>query len=389
MDLLDLIIVLLVIAALTSGWRRGLTWVSLSFLGLLVGVLIGAAIAPPIARRFGSHDANTQALIGTGVFLSAVALVQGVGTAVGYRVRVAALKTEFAQLDSGFGSGLAAIGMLIGAWYLGLTFANSPFTRLDIQIKNSAILRALDNLAPRPPAFLGAIQQLLQGSQFPNPFAGLSPDTLAPVQLPADVNTPGITTAFRVTSKVINLDCSEAGSSWPVAPGYVVTNAHVVAGGHEVRVQTPGGPVRAADVVLFDPDVDVAVLRVPGLTLNSLPVAPQDPPRGTAGAVIGYPGGGDESAVPAAVRGIQTAQGRNIYGTSLVTRSIEVLQATVIPGNSGGPVVDRNGTVIGLVFASSTVDPNEGYALSVSQISGDLQAGVGARAPVPTGDCIN
>lgn len=396
MDLLDVVIVALVLGALASGWRRGLTWVGLSLLGLVAGVLVGAAIAPPLADALGAHDRPHEAFIATGIFLTAVALIQGVGTAVGYQVRIITLRTELAGIDSGLGAALAAMGVLAGAWYLGLTFANSPFPSLDRQIRNSAILRALDAIAPRPPAFLGALGQLLNGTTFPNPFAGLAPVNLAPVEVPPDANTPGILSAASTVAKVLSTGCGvEAGSSWPVAPDYLVTNAHVVAGGQDVVVVEQSGRRLPATVVFFDPQVDVAVLYVPRLGLRPLPMAGTDPSRGDAGAVIGYPGGGSEAIASGAVRGVEEAVGRDIYGTGLVTRRIEVLQgnpppggdAFVIPGDSGGPMVDRNGTVIGLVFAASTVDPAEGYALTPSQISGDLQQAMGRTSPVDTGGC--
>jgi len=168
-----------------------------------------------------------------------------------------------------------------------------------------------------------------------------------------------------------------------------VTNAHVVAGGQDIHLELPQtGRRLAATVVLFDPNVDVAVLRVPGAGLAALPIA-GDPQRGVQGAVIGYPGGGSESVVAAAVRGVEDAQGRDIYNSGLVTRRIEVLQAQVIPGDSGGPLVDLNGRVIGLVFAASTVQPDEGYALAMSQISGDLNAAKGRTQAASTQDCTN
>jgi S1-C subfamily serine protease len=390
MDLLDAIIVLLVLGALASGWRRGLTWVGLSLFGLVLGLVIGALLAPPIARRFADHQPEAQSLIGTGVFLAVVAIVQGLGTAAGYWARSATIRTQFARVDSWLGSVLAALGIMAGAWYLGLVFANSQWVPLDRQIRDSAILRTLDGFAPRPPAFLASIEQLLRGSSFPNPFATLAPDILPPVQIPQAVDTPGIHNAASVTSKVLAYGCGvEAGSSFPLGSDYMVTNAHVVAGSQRVEVERPDGRSFPATVVLFDPEVDVAVLRVPGIGFGALPLISADPSRGTEGAVIGYPGGGGEQAVPMAVRGTETAQGRDIYGAGLVQRRIEVLAAHVIPGNSGGPAVDRNGNVIGLVFAASTVDPTEGYALTIGQISGDLQQGERSTAAVSTQSCTS
>jgi len=135
--------------------------------------------------------------------------------------------------------------------------------------------------------------------------------------------------------------------------------------------------------------VDVAVLYVPGVGLPPLPTTSSDPSRGTTGAIIGYPGGNEEMVVPAGVSGTEMARGYNIYGDTLVTRDIEVLASHVIPGNSGGPMVDGNGTVIGLVFAASTTNPDEGYALTMPQISADLQSGVGHKQPASTGTCVS
>jgi S1-C subfamily serine protease len=390
MDLLDVIIILLVFGALASGWRRGLTWVGLSLLGLLLGLVLGALIAPPLARRFADHQPEAQSLIGTGVFLAVVAIIQGVGTAAGYWLRVATVRTSFARVDSWLGSVLAALGVLAGAWYLGLVFVDSPWVPLDQQIRGSGVLRTLDGIAPRPPAFLASIEQLLRGNSFPNPFATLAPDILPPVQIPQAVDTPGIHAAASVTSKVLSYGCGvEAGSSFPLGNDYMVTNAHVVAGSQRVEVERPDGRSFPATVVLFDPEVDVAVLRVPGIGFSALTLVNQDPARGSDGAVIGYPGGGGEQVVPAAVRGTETAQGRDIYGAGLVQRRIEVLAAHVIPGNSGGPAVDRNGNVIGLVFAASTVDPTEGYALTIGQISGDVTQGTHSTAAVSTQSCTS
>jgi S1-C subfamily serine protease len=394
-DLLDGVIILLSLAALASGWRRGLTWVSLSLLGLVVGVVIGAEIAPPLARNLAKSRPETQALIGIGIFLTAVALIQGVGTALGYQVRIAALKTKLAAVDSYLGAALAILGTLAGSWYLGLSFKDSPSQALNRQINDSAIIRALVRAAPAEPAFLGSLQKLFNSNGFPNPFANLAPDFLSPVPepVPADLQTTGIVNATHEVSKVLSQsECAtEAGSAWPVAPDYLVTNAHVVAGGRTVTVRTPAAPGRelAATVVLFDPEVDVAILHVPGSGLTPLPFSQIDPARGDKGAVIGYPGGGAEKTVPAAVRGNENAQGHDIYGEGLVTRYIEVLQAVVIPGNSGGPVVDRQGVVIGLVFAASTLDSNEGYALTPSQIRADVNTGIHSTRPVSTQACTN
>ena len=138
-------------------------------------------------------------------------------------------------------------------------------------------------------------------------------------------------------------------------------------------VKRPHGPWVdhfRADVIFFDPGRDVAVLHVPGYTVTGVTFGPAQ--RGTQGAVIGYPGGRSESTVAAVVDGTIAAQGRDIYNSGFVTRQIYVLQASVHPGNSGGPLIDLQGRVLGMVFATSASDPSQAYALTDDEISSDI-----------------
>jgi S1-C subfamily serine protease len=387
-DLLDAAIVVLAASALFSGYRRGISWVGPSLLGLLLGIVIGAAVAPPLAAVF-SKQPNVQPLITSGIFLAIVLVIQGIGTTIGFRARVRSLRTRFAVADSALGSILAIGGVLVGSWYLGLTFSQSPWAALDTQINGSAIEKALDSVAPRPPGFLATLENALRNSSFPNPFSVIGPIGPAPAPIPQLVNTAGIRAAFAVTSKVIAFGCggADAGSAWPIGQDDVVTNAHVVAGSQRVEVDTTDGATHPATVVLFNPDVDVAILHVPGLNEAALPIATTDPARGVTGAAIGYPGGQTETVAPAEVRGTESAQGYNIYNSGVVSRTIEVLAAKIIPGNSGGPLVDTAGAVQGLVFAASTTNPDEGYALSMTEIATFLAQGRGRTAAVSTQSC--
>jgi S1-C subfamily serine protease len=126
-----------------------------------------------------------------------------------------------------------------------------------------------------------------------------------------------------------------------------------------------------ATVVFFDPERDIAVLYSPEFRVAPLIFGPAE--RGTSGAVIGYPGGGPEQVSPAVVDGRVPAQGYDIYNSNLVTREIYVIQARVRPGNSGGPLVDLEGRVLGLVFATSAGDPTQAYALTDAEIAGDIK----------------
>ena len=392
MDILDAVIIVFLIVFTVSGLRRGLSGVALALAGLLAGLFLGALVAPPIARAV-TQDRTTQQLFAIGIFIAVALLIEGIGAAIGFRIRQRAQHSMvLGKADSVIGAVLGLAVALVAAWYLGLTFSQSAWITLDNQISNSRIERSLDRFMPRPPGFLATIGNFILPGDFPNVFSTILDIPQAPVAIPPLVDTAGIREATSVTVKVIASGCdggAEAGSSWPLATGYFVTNAHVVAGSSSVEIDAPNGGRYPARVVLFDPNTDLAVLYSPGLNLRPLTLVDSNPARGTGGAVIGYPGGGAEQVVSAAVSGTESARGYNIYGDTLVTREIEVLAARVIPGNSGGPIVNDSGQIIGVVFAASTTQSNVGYALTIPQVSSDLQAGQHRTAAVSTEACAS
>jgi S1-C subfamily serine protease len=257
-------------------------------------------------------------------------------------------------------------------------------------IQRSAILRTLDGVFPKPPAFLARVETIVAGVNFSAAFAGLEPIAPSPLPLPASVNTAGIKAAASETLRIRGLGCGGIvyGSGFPVGPGLVLTNAHVVAGTHETKVQGPakGALLLDARVVVFDPERDVAILYVPRLALVPINEAAAQP--GTQGAAIGYPGGGAETVSPAVVNSEVQAEGRDIYGQNLVVRHIWTVQADVLPGNSGGPLVDLDGNVVGVIFAASTSQQGTAYALTDAEVQPDLDQAQGrTEAVASVGPC--
>ena len=175
-------------------------------------------------------------------------------------------------------------------------------------------------------------------------------------------------------------------------PGLVVTNAHVVAGiVAPFVIDRQGSRHPGTRVVLFDPEVDIAVLRVAGLpaTAKPLPLQRADAPRATSGAVLGYPGGGNFTSVPAALLAEIEATGRDIYNQNVTTRSVYEIQADVRPGNSGGPFVTSAGQVVGVVFSASVYLPNVGFALTGKVVGPEIDRAQNQTSGVSTGACTS
>lgn len=384
-NLIDLVIVVATLIGVANGYRRGF-WLSIAqYIGLLLGVVLGAVAAAPLLDYLQINNQSARPLGAVLVLVIGGSLGSSIGFAAGEPIRRKILRTGVhTATDSVAGAALSAVAVLIMCWFLGLSFSRGPSPEIAQQIQRSIVLRSLDTVAPRPPAFLASVEGILSGVAFPPVFAGLEPSLPGALPVPTSIDTPGVKHVEQSVVKVSSLGCGGlvTGSGFPVGNGYVITNAHVVSGTSAHEIITPAGRELRATVVFFDPEKDVAVLYVPGFT--AAPVSFGSASRGTKGAVIGYPGGGNERAVPAVVDGAIAAEGRDIYNQNLVTRQIFVMQASVHPGNSGGPLVDLNGNVLGLVFATSAGDPNQAYALTDQEISSDIQAALSNPSPKDT-----
>jgi uncharacterized membrane protein required for colicin V production len=395
-NLIDFGILIALIFAAGNGHRRGF-WLSLfQYLGLLGGVLLGAAVAPAVADLLGINSPIARPLTGVIVLLVLGSIGSSIGYGLGEPIRARILQSSHrGELDNITGALFSMAAVLVVCWFLGLSFSRGPSPAAARLIQRSAILRFLDGYALRPPGFLAGVQQVLAGVSFPATFSGLEPILGSPPPLPSQVDTPGVQRAAQETVEVqsIGVGCNGiiTGSGFPIRANQVLTNAHVVAGTKNTVVILPDGRRRAATVVLFDPAIDVAVLSVSGLNLTPLAQAAAN--RGTQGAAIGYPGGQSLTVSPAVVDEVVTAQGRDIYNESLVNRQIYIIDSTtstggpgVQPGNSGGPLVDLDGNVLGVIFAASTTDATRAYALTDQEVSADENAAAGKNGPVDVGN---
>src|SRR2546423_9766281 len=386
--LIDVIILLAVVFAIGSGYRRGF-WLSLAqSAGLGLGVIVGAALAPVLMDALKVSDSTVKSLGAVLILIVLGAIGSSVGYWVGEPIRLRLLAhPQSGRIDSVAGAIFSTLAVLSVSWFLGLSLARLPSPQLSSAIQRSAVLRALDSVAPRPPGFLARVEAIIAGVNFAPVFSGLEPVGPSAQPLPSSVDTQGVRNAESETLKIQGFGCGGIvfGSGFPVGPGMVLTNAHVVAGTQGTTVRNSAGRSLSAPVVLFDSQRDVAILYVPRLALAPLPEASAGP--GTQGAAIGYPGGGAEQVAAAVVNGEVRAQGRDIYGQNEVVRSIWIIRAQVVPGNSGGPLVDLNGNAIGVIFAASTSSPGQAYALTDAEVQPDIDQAEGRTSSGPVGPC--
>ena len=388
MDLLDLGILLLLGVAAFNGYRRGAALQLITYAGLIVGLLAGALLAPRVAGLASSPFG--QATVALITLFAAAGIGDALGWLIGIRVWSLARQSVLGTVDSVAGTAVALVAVLVATWFIGWNLANGPFPALSREIRKSAVMRAMNDVFPRPPSLLGEVRQFLNRFGFPEVFAGLPPAPAGPVQGPSNKEVRAIARlADQSTVRIVGQACGaiQEGSGFIAASHYVVTNAHVVAGVKSPQVQLQNGGSQGAVTVLFDPKLDIAVLWVGTIPGPVLAMDPKDEDRGTDGAVLGYPGGGSLKFTGAAVRRDITAVGKDIYGRATVERDVYELQAVVRPGNSGGPFVLSGGEVAGVVFAASTTDGHIGYAITSTAVIPKLQQAEGRTGAVSTKGC--
>ncbi len=389
MNLFDIAALLLVAVAVLLGARSG----AIPQLAGLVGAVGGGALAilslPLIEPLLELLEPTPRAVAVLAFVLVAVGLGEAIGSATGQLVAFRLRRSPFGAIDRVGGGFVGAAQAILIVWLAGGLLAAGPVPRLANQAQNSAAVRALATVLPPPTEIAVELGRLLKASGLPDVFIGLEPIPAPPVDRPDDPRARAIAAAAEASVvKVTAVTCgsTSTGTGFAIAPEYVVTNAHVVAGGRTVRVTLQGA--HDATVVLFDPDLDVALLHVPRLGAPPLRLAARDPERGAIGAALGYPGGGALTVLPAAVTATYEARGRDIYGEDHVTRQILELRADVEPGDSGGPVVLADGTVGGVVFAEARSNDEVGYALSATSVAVRVATAIGRSGAVGLGACI-
>jgi len=392
-DLLDLILIVLVIAFGVAGYRQGFIIGVLSFAGFIGGGAIGAAFGPQLARSITTNPAWQAVAAIVVVFLAAM-IGQLIASGIGVAMRSRLTWRPATVVDAVGGAAVSAIAVLLIAWLIGSAVAYAPFPVISRQVNNSAVLRVIDRLVPQAAnVWFSDFRSLLASGPYAQVFGALGAEGALNLQPPNTtvLDSAGLAAARASIVKVQGIapSCSHRieGSGFVYAPGHVITNAHVVAGVTEQQeVITTRGFSFAARVVLYDPKRDVAVLYVPGLDATPLRFAGPAPPNADA-IVAGFPLDGPFTAVAARIGPSQNATSPDIYQSTQVSRQIYSIYAEVRPGNSGGPLLSRQGTVDGVVFAAAISVPHTGYALTANEVASDAALGADAKMPTSTEQC--
>jgi S1-C subfamily serine protease len=386
-NLLDLIIIAAAIGASVGGYRIGFLTRAASWIGMGLGLYLAARLLPTIVEALEGSAPMGVFFVAVLVLVGGAFLGQALGLLIGSKLHLALPRGQARTADRVGGAVAGVVGVLIAVWLLtpiGSSIARWPAE----QVRNSAIAKGIDSVFPAPPDAVRTLRQLIGEDRFPLVFEALRP---AP-DLGAPPASSGLTeeTARAVAASTVKVEARacgrlQDGSGSVMEAGMIVTNAHVVAGAEEVDVfRGDDGARLDAVVVAFDPNRDVAVLRVSDI--NRPPLALDDTRVGGRGAVFGYPGGGPLAISPFEVGEEIPAQGTDIYDERPSRRQVLVLSAELRPGDSGGPLVDPDGEVVGLAFAIAPDRPNVAYALTIEEVEAVL--GGDLSQTVSAGSCL-
>jgi S1-C subfamily serine protease len=380
MTVLDWGIIAFTIALAMWGYRQGLIVGTLTLLGFAAGAFVGSRIGPLLLNQ-GSESPYAPLCAALGALMGgAVTAVALESFALGLRARL--VRGRGLHLADGAGGAALIASVALGlVWVFGAVALHAPgTTQLRADVQRSLILRSLNNVLPPSGPILQALNRVDPAPSIAGPATPVAPPD------PRTSRDPDVVRAGVSVVRVLGTACGLGieGSGWVAAPGLVVTNAHVVAGEDDTSVTTQEGASVEATAVHYDPENDLAVLRIDA-SLPALEIDPQ-PKSGDSGAVLGYPENGPYGVSPARLGEMRDTISEDSYGGGPIRRPIVSLRGTVRSGNSGGPIVDTRGRVMGTVFAATTSGSPGGFAVPNEVVRRALDD---TSSPVDTGPCAS
>lgn len=389
MNSLDLILMVVLVMYAASGFVQGFLVNLSATLGLVAGGMLGVVVVPFLLPSDG--PTLSSSLLALALVVAAAGIGQVIGTSVGSAAREGVRRGPSQFFDAVGGSGLSIAAVLVISWAIGYAVSGTSVPYLGSAVRESAILDRVNGVMPHQATkVLRAFNRTLDANVFPrylDPFEDESISSIAPPD-PTALQAAGVRQASASVVKILGVaSCQRGieGSGFVYAPGRVMTNAHVVAGVTEPTVEV-GGDRLTGRVVVYDPNLDVAVLAVDDLDRAPLRFDLTGE-AGKAGVVLGFPENGPFDARAARIRSEITMRSPDIYDQGQHLRQAFALRGLVRSGNSGGPLVSTDGAVLGVIFAASVTDSSTGYALTADQVAAAAARGRASSARVPTGAC--
>lgn len=386
MNALDLLILALGAAAAIGGYRLGFVARVVSWLGMLAGIVAGSLWLPDVIDRLDGRVGRADLVfVAAAVIVGGGLLGQALGLFVGSKLHLAIPLGPARAADAAVGAVAGVLGVAVVVWLLVPALADVPDWPAR-QARGSVVVRNVDRVFPDAPDASQSVRRLL-GDRYPRVFDALRPaPELGPPPTSGGLDQVVTDRVTASTVLVAGEACGQIqeGSGFVVGPDLVATNAHVVAGESTTEVETSDGARHPGRVVAFDPDRDLAVVRVDGIGRPALPLGDAD--VGDRGAVFGHPGGGPLRLAPFEVGERVRATGADIYDRGGVEREVLVLASALRPGDSGSALVSPAGDVVGVAFAIAPDRPGVAYALSTDELRSVLGQ-VGAET-VSAGDCL-
>jgi S1-C subfamily serine protease len=391
MNILDVVVVLLVIGAAVSGYRQGLITAMFTLVSAVAGAVVAIQLAPLVMELV--DDPTAKIAIGIACVVVGVGIGEIAGSTVGKAISQRISWRPAQAVDRTLGLFGYASAVLIVIWLIAVPLASVPVPWLSSAIRGSAVLAQVDEVMPTQAQDVSSkLREVFNDSGFPailDPLAP-TPNTSVDPPNPGAAATPQVAVASESILKVraVAESCARRmeGTGFVIGAGKVMTNAHVVAGSDRAGVEF-GGQTLEATVVVYDAQLDLAVLDVPELTAAPLAFAGEPAAAGDDAIVAGYPLDGPFTLTPARVRAMIVLRGPNIYTDATVTREVYTLRAEVRPGNSGGPLLAPDGTVLGVIFGAAIDEPDVGFALTSEQVSDVVQAGLTDDSAASTQAC--
>lgn len=389
MNALDWLLIVLVLAYALSGYWQGFITGAFATAGLLLGGLFGVWLAPVALG-----DAAPSLMVSLGalfIVILAASLGQAALQLAGSRIRSRITWQPARALDAVGGAALSALAVLLVAWALGVAVSGSRIGSVTPLVRESTVLGKVDEALPQSAStVLRAFNDVVGTSFFPRYLEPFAPERIVEVG-PGPKRLLTDPDVVRVEPSVLKIrgtnDCGRGieGTGFVYAPGRLMTNAHVVAGVDDPEVEIDG-TTEPADVVYYNSELDIAVLSLDTGGAGPIPFDTTAEAE-TGVAILGYPQDGPYDVQPGRIRSEQRLRSPDIYGEGTVIREVFSVRGLVRPGNSGGPIVDSDGDVVGVVFAASVTDDETGYALTADQVADSAAEGRAAEREVSTGDC--